>query len=89
MERKKASDFPQELLNLFDGYVHGGIRPWLASTRRHRKVAGWLALPPVAARFCPILRPRQEPAHRDLRFYRTRDRYCIGRGVLVARSRPS
>jgi carboxymethylenebutenolidase len=23
MERKKASDFPQELLNLFDGYVHG------------------------------------------------------------------
>jgi carboxymethylenebutenolidase len=25
MERKKASDFPQELLNLFDFYVHGGI----------------------------------------------------------------
>ena len=25
MDRKKASDFPQELLNLFDGYVHGGI----------------------------------------------------------------
>ncbi len=25
MERKKASDFPQELLNLFDGYVHGGV----------------------------------------------------------------
>src|SRR5262252_5839691 len=25
MERKNASDFPQELLNLFDGYVHGGI----------------------------------------------------------------
>ena len=25
MERKKASDFPQELLNLFDGYVHGEI----------------------------------------------------------------
>ena len=24
-ERKKASDFPQELLNLFDKYVHGGI----------------------------------------------------------------
>ena len=23
MERKKASDFPQELLNLFDKYVHG------------------------------------------------------------------
>src|SRR5947209_6456212 len=25
MERKQASDFPQELLNLFDTYVHGGI----------------------------------------------------------------
>ena len=23
MERKKATDFPQEILNLFDGYVHG------------------------------------------------------------------
>jgi carboxymethylenebutenolidase len=23
--RKKASEFPQELLNIFDGYVHGGI----------------------------------------------------------------
>ena len=25
MERMKASDFPQELLNLFDHYVHGEI----------------------------------------------------------------
>lgn len=25
MECKKATDFPQELLNLFDGYVHGGL----------------------------------------------------------------
>lgn len=25
MERKQASDYPQELLNLFDRYVHGGI----------------------------------------------------------------
>ena len=25
MERKKASDFPRELLDLLDGYVHGGI----------------------------------------------------------------
>jgi len=25
MERKKAPDFPQGLLDLFDGYVHGGI----------------------------------------------------------------
>jgi carboxymethylenebutenolidase len=25
MDRRKASDFPQALLDLFDGYVHGGI----------------------------------------------------------------
>ena len=25
VERKKASDFPRELLDLFDGYVHGGM----------------------------------------------------------------
>lgn len=25
MERKKASDFDSQLLNLFDRYVHGGI----------------------------------------------------------------
>ena len=25
MDRKKATDFPQELLNLFDGYVHGRL----------------------------------------------------------------
>src|ERR1700738_4238397 len=36
MERKKASDFPQELLNLFDGYVHGGIsrRQFLDGARK-------------------------------------------------------
>ncbi|MFM7320679.1 MAG: dienelactone hydrolase family protein, partial [Armatimonadota bacterium] len=25
MERKTAADYPQELLDLFDRYVHGGI----------------------------------------------------------------
>ena len=25
MERKKASDFPSEVLRLFDGYVHGSL----------------------------------------------------------------
>ena len=25
MERKKASDFPPEVLKLFDGYVHGAL----------------------------------------------------------------
>jgi carboxymethylenebutenolidase len=25
MERKEATDFPQKVLNLFDGYVHGAL----------------------------------------------------------------
>ena len=36
MDRKKASDFPQELLTLFDGYVHGGMsrRDFLAGAQK-------------------------------------------------------
>jgi carboxymethylenebutenolidase len=36
MDRKKASDFPQERLNLFDGYVHGRIdrRAFLDGTQK-------------------------------------------------------
>jgi carboxymethylenebutenolidase len=37
MERKKAADFPQELLNLFDLYVHGGMsrRAFLRSAQAY------------------------------------------------------
>jgi carboxymethylenebutenolidase len=37
MERKKATDFPQELLNIFDRYVHGEIsrREFLNSTKKY------------------------------------------------------
>jgi carboxymethylenebutenolidase len=37
VERKKASDFPQELLNLFDGYVHGGMsrREFLSGAQKY------------------------------------------------------
>src|SRR5690348_12208910 len=36
MDRKKASAFPQELLDLFDRYVHGGIsrRQFLGRARK-------------------------------------------------------
>jgi len=36
MERRKASEFPQELLNLFDQYVHGGMnrRDFLDSAQK-------------------------------------------------------
>ena len=37
MERKKATDFPQELLNVFDRYVHGEIsrRAFLESAKKY------------------------------------------------------
>ena len=37
MERKRASDFPQGLLDLFDGYVHGGMsrRAFLEGAQRY------------------------------------------------------
>ena len=40
IERKKASEFPQELLNLFDKYVHGDIdrRAVKAFTKRANSV---------------------------------------------------
>ncbi|HMF76555.1 MAG TPA: dienelactone hydrolase family protein [Bryobacteraceae bacterium] len=44
MERKKASEFPQELLNLFDRYVHGeiGRRDFLDGAKKFA-VGGWTA----------------------------------------------
>jgi carboxymethylenebutenolidase len=37
MQRKKASDFPQELLDIFDGYVHGDIdrRAFLDAAKKY------------------------------------------------------
>jgi carboxymethylenebutenolidase len=54
MERKQASDFPQELLNLFDGYVHGGInrRQFLVGAQRF--AVGGL----TAAALFEMLRPK-------------------------------
>jgi len=53
MERKKASDYPQELLNLFDHYVHGEIsrRQFLDGAQKYAvggltAVAIWESLKP-------------------------------------------
>src|ERR1700740_2864453 len=45
MERKKATDFPQELLNLFDRYVHGEItrRAFLDAAKKYA-IGGLTAL---------------------------------------------
>ncbi len=53
MERRKASDFPQEVLNLFDGYVHGRMnrRDFLDSASKYA-VGGF-----TAAAMLEALRP--------------------------------
>jgi carboxymethylenebutenolidase len=53
MERKKASDYPQEILDLFDGYVHGNI-----SRREFLNGAGKFAIGGLtAAAILESLRP--------------------------------
>lgn len=51
MERRKASDFPQELIDLLNGYVHGGIsrRQFLSRAERPIAVVGETALEPQRA----------------------------------------
>jgi len=46
MERKKASDYPQELLNLFDHYVHGEIdrRSFLDGAKKFASVGSATAI---------------------------------------------
>src|SRR5258708_14562890 len=45
MERKKATDLPQELLNLFDRYVHGEItRRAFLDTAKKYAIGGLTAL---------------------------------------------
>jgi carboxymethylenebutenolidase len=53
MDRRKASDFPQELLNLFDGYVHGGVSRRQFLDRAQRFAVGGL----TAAALFEMLKP--------------------------------
>jgi carboxymethylenebutenolidase len=53
MERKKASEFPQELLNLFDRYVHGGVSRRQFLNRAQKFAAGGV----TAAALFQMLRP--------------------------------
>jgi carboxymethylenebutenolidase len=53
IERKQASDFPQELLDLFDGYVHGAIERREFLHRAQRFAVGGL----TAAALFHMLRP--------------------------------
>jgi carboxymethylenebutenolidase len=53
MDRKKASDFPQPLLDLFDNYVHGGISRRQFFDRAQKFAVGGL----TAAALFQMLRP--------------------------------
>ncbi len=53
MERKKASDFPPEVLELFDGYVHGRVSRREFLDRAARYAAGGV----TAAAFLEMLSP--------------------------------
>ena len=69
MERKQASDFPPEVLKLFDGYVHGWISPPRVPRRRRQVRRGRLHRRRDAREPAPQLRVRAagregRPAHR-------------------------
>jgi carboxymethylenebutenolidase len=53
MERKKASDFPQELIDLLNGYVHGAVSRWQFLHRAEKFAAGGV----TAAALFQMLRP--------------------------------
>ena len=53
MDRRKASDFPQELLDLFDRYVHGGINRRQFLDRAQRFAVGGV----TAAALFQMLKP--------------------------------
>jgi carboxymethylenebutenolidase len=53
VERKKASDFPQELINLFDGYVHGRMSRRAFLDRAQRFAVGGF----TATALLEMLRP--------------------------------
>jgi carboxymethylenebutenolidase len=66
MERKKASDFPQEVLNLFDLYIHGDInrRDFMDSAS---KVVGTIAAASMLEALTPNYAMAQQVAPDDKR----------------------
>ena len=58
MERKKASDFPPEVLRLFDGYVHGAISRRDFLDRAAKFAIGGLTAGAVLESLRPTMRSR-------------------------------
>jgi carboxymethylenebutenolidase len=67
MERKKASDFDQELLNLFDQYVHGGIDRRGFLDRASKFAVGGLTAPMLLDMLNPRFAEAQQVPKEDKR----------------------
>ena len=72
MERKRASDYPQELLDLFDRYVHGELdRRGFLEGAKNFAVGGltaaaiWESLRPNYAWAQQVAEGRQPPRRRN------------------------
>jgi len=67
MERKKASDFPQEVLDLFDGYVHGVMNRREFLDRAARYAIGGLTAAAMLESLSPNFAWAQQIAPDDAR----------------------
>ena len=80
MERKKASDFPQEVLNLFDLYIHGDInrRDFMDSAS---KVVGTIAAAAMLEALTPNYAMAQQVAPDDKRIKASWETYDSAGGT--------
>jgi carboxymethylenebutenolidase len=67
MERKKASDFPREVLDLFDGYVHGAMNRREFLDRAARYAIGGLTAAAMLESLSPNYAWAQQVARDDAR----------------------
>ena len=85
MERKKASDFDQELLNLFDQYVHGAIDRRGFLDRAGRFAAGGLTAPMLLDMLNPRFAEAQQVAKDDKRLKTEYVEYASPQGSSTMR----
>jgi len=67
MERKKAADFPQEVLDLFDGYVHGSMSRRDFLDRAAKYAVGGFTAAAMLESLCPNFAWAQQVARDDAR----------------------
>src|SRR5690606_12587703 len=80
MERKKASDFPQAVLDLFDGYVHGTLTRREFLDRAARYAVGGLTAAAMLESLQPNFAWAQQVAPDDARIRTSREEYASPQG---------